>query len=82
MKQFSVCVFHEKQKPIVGVYFDQKVSKFIAQITHEKKNYYGYFSNEFEAAQALNVELDIPLKNPEVGLPENKPEVSFISNRK
>jgi hypothetical protein len=41
--------------------------------------------NKLEAAQAVNakcVELDIPLKNPEVGLPENKPEVSFISNRK
>jgi hypothetical protein len=41
--------------------------------------------NESEAAQAVNakcVEFDIPLKNPEVGLPENKAEVRFISNRK
>jgi hypothetical protein len=38
------------------------------------------FFNELEAAQAVNlkcVELEIPLKNPEVGLPKNKPKVRF-----
>jgi len=36
-----------------------------------------------EAAQAVNakcVELNIPMKNPEVGLPESKP-VTFISEK-
>jgi hypothetical protein len=40
--------------------------------------------NELEAARTVNekcVELDIPLKNPEAGLPEIKPEVRFISNK-
>ena len=63
---------------MIGVSFDKRASKYRAQITHNQQNYYcGNFLNELEAAQAVNakcVELDIPLKNPEVGLPE----VSFF----
>jgi hypothetical protein len=77
-----VCFFHEEPKPIVCVTFDKKSSKYKAQISHEKKNYYcGCFLNELEAAQAVNLKcvgLNIPLKNPEVGLPEDKPEVRFF----
>jgi hypothetical protein len=52
----------------------------VAQIRHEKKLYHcGYFLNELEAAQAVNVkcvELDIPLKNPEIEVPESDVEVT------
>ena len=73
--------FHEEPKRFVGVHFDNSRSKYVGQTTHEGKHYWcGYFSNELETAQAVNlkcVELDIPLKNQEVGLPENKPQVRF-----
>ena len=58
------------------------LSKFFGQVTHQSKHYYcGSFSTELQAAQAVNakcVELDIPLKNPEIELPENKQEVICI----
>ena len=67
----------------VSLYKDR--SKYLARFIHEKKNYFcGYFSNELEAAKAVNakcIDLDIPLRNPEVGLPQNKPQVRFISNK-
>jgi hypothetical protein len=73
----SICFQRQKRNKFAGVYFNKNTSKYIGQFAHEKNNYYcGYFLNELEAAQAVNakcVELDIPLKNPEVGLPENKP---------
>jgi hypothetical protein len=54
----------------------------VAQLTHEGKHYFlGRFLNELEAAQTVNskcAELNIPLKNPEVGLFENNPQVRFI----
>jgi hypothetical protein len=54
----------------------------VAQLTHERKHHFcGRFSNELEAVQAVNAkcrELDIPLKNPEVELNENKLEVTFF----
>jgi hypothetical protein len=80
------CVFNEEPKTIaVCVHFNKIISKYVGQIRHQKNAYYcGCFSNELEAAQAVNlkcVELNIPLKNPELGLPENKPEVRYISNK-
>ena len=83
------CLFCQKKKQtkFTGVYVDKSGSKYNTGFNHEKKNYYcGRFLNPLEAAQAVNakcVELNIPMKNPEVGLPESKPlpEVTFISER-
>jgi hypothetical protein len=76
---------HEEPKPIVCVTFDKKNSRYIATFKHEQERYYcGSFSNELEAAQAVNakcIDLDIPLKNPEVGLPENEPQVRFRQSK-
>ena len=76
------CVFHEKDSQYNCVYFNMVLSKFFGQITHHSKHYYcGSFSTELQAAQAVNakcVELDIPFKNPEVGLLEYEPQVRFI----
>ena len=77
MESFSfLCVFHKEPKPITNVTFDKKSSRYIATFIHEQKRHYcGCFSNELEAAQAVNakcVELDISLKNPEVGLPDKR----------
>jgi hypothetical protein len=82
------CVFHEEPKRIICVSLDKKTSTYRGQIYHNKKNYScGFFVNKLDCAKAVNakcVELDIPLKNPEVGLPENKPHkppVRFFSNK-
>jgi hypothetical protein len=86
MGSFSFLYFFEEgSKPIVCVTFDKKISKYIAAFTHEQKRYYcGCFSNELEAAQAVNwkcLELDIPVKNLPVGF-GNQPQVSFVKNFK
>ena len=81
------CCQKKKQTKFTGVYVDKSGSKYNTGFSHEKKAYRcGRFLNELEAAQAVNakcVELNIPMKNPEVGLPESKPlpEVTFISER-
>ena len=77
MESFTfLCVFYEEPKRITGVSFCKQYSKYLAQIYHEAKHHFcGYFSTELEAAQAVNakcVELDISLKNPEVGLPDKR----------
>ena len=78
----SLCVQKKRRNKFTGVSFSKQRSQWIAQVTHEKKRYFcGSFSTELEAAQAVNakcVELDIPLKNPEIGLLEYEPKVSFI----
>jgi hypothetical protein len=72
----------KKRNRFTYVWFNKKLSKYFGQFTHEQKRYYcGSHLNESEAAQAVNakcVELSIPLKNPEAGLPENTPKVRFI----
>ena len=77
------CFQIKRQYKFTGVYFNKKSSKYKGQITHKRKIYHcGSYLTELEAAQATNakcVELDIPLQNPEAGLPENKTEVSFVS---
>ena len=74
----------KKRNKFTGVTFDKKSSKYVGNTCHQNKKYYcGLFLNELEAAQAVNakcVELNIPMKNPEVGLPESKP-VTFISEK-
>ena len=78
------CVQKQKKRrnKFTCVYFDKRVSKYLATFTYAAKNYFcGYFLTELEAAQAVNikcVELDIPLKNPEIALPEYEPQVKFI----
>ena len=83
---FSFFVSFEKKeeeevepKKFICVSFHKSRAKWRAEIRHEKKYYYcGYFFTELEAAQAVNakcVELNIPLRNPEAGLPENKSQV-------
>ena len=66
----------------MNVYFNKEIFQYVGQFKHEnKKHYCGGFLNELEAAQAVNakcVELNIPLKNAEVGLPVDKPKVRFI----
>ena len=80
----SFC-FQKKRRntsKFTGVYFRKETSKYETQVKHGKELYYcGCFLNELEAVQAVNakcVELNIALKNPEVGLPENKTQVRFI----
>ena len=77
----SICVQRRNTSKFTGVSFNNARSKYRAQVKHEKEDYYcGCFLNELEAAQAVNakcVELNIPLKNPAVGLPENKQQVRF-----
>ena len=81
--KICICVFHEER--FTGVCFNKNSSKYVAQVTHEKKVYHcGYFLNKLEAAKAVNakcVELNIASKNPEVGLPQNKSQVRFISTK-
>ena len=68
----------------IGVSFvtGKSSSNYLARLRCDGKQYHcGYFSNTLEAAQAINakcVEFGIPLKNPEVGLLECEPQVSFI----
>merc|ERR1712034_71116 len=65
-----------KTKKIKCVFFDKRSCTFLAKIHHKKKQYYcGCFSNKLDAAKAVNakcVQIGIPLKNPEIGLPEYK----------
>ena len=80
--KFCFSIQKQERQKFNSVYFRKDKSKFIAQICHEAKRYHcGLFPNELEAAQAVNakcVELNIPFKNPEVGLPEDNPQVSII----
>ena len=72
----SFCFQKQTRNKFVCVSWDKTNSNYKAQISHEHKQYYcGCFLNELEAAQAVNakcVELDISLKNPEVGLPDKR----------
>ena len=81
-----ICVQRLKRNRFTCVFFNKDRSKYLAYFIHEQKRYHcGTFSDELEAAQAVNLkcaELDIPLKNPKVGLPENKPEVRFFFKTK
>jgi hypothetical protein len=56
-----------------SVFWFEKDSKWIAQLTHRKKAYYiGSFNSEEEAAIAVNEkcqEMNMPLKNPDVKMP-------------
>ena len=66
----------------MNVYFNKEISKYVAKFTHQEKLHHcGNFLNELEAAQAVNakcVELDLALKNPEVGLPENTQKLKQV----
>ena len=78
----SVCFQKRKRNKFTGISFDKVCSKWKAQVTHKLKSYYcGYYSNELEAAQAVNakcVELEIPLRFPEIGLPEIKQVIIIL----
>ena len=76
----------EKQKTFIGVSLNSKSSNYLARLfCHGKVYHCGYFSNKLEAAKAVNakcIKFGISLKNPEAGLPKNKPpQVRFISNK-
>jgi hypothetical protein len=61
----------------VAVYWNKKTKKWVAYITHNKESIcIGYFKNEKNAANAVNWKcrkLNIPIKNPEVGVLDNEP---------
>ena len=71
-----------ERKHFIGVSFIKASSNYLGRFFWNGKTYScGRFSNELEAAQSMNakcVELGIPLKHPEIGLPQNKPRVNII----
>ena len=80
--KFCFCVEKKPQRKFIGVYADKQTSGYRGQIVHQQKIYYcGSFATELEAAQGVNakcVELDIPLKNPEIEVTERDVEVSSV----
>ena len=78
----SLCFQKRKENGFTGVSWVTACEKYSTSLCANGKKYScGHFSNQLEAAQAINlkcVELDLPLKNPQAGLPENKPQVRFI----
>ena len=67
-------------KNFFGVYFNKNELKYQGQITHEKKRYScGYFTDDEDAAKAVNskcMELDIPLKNPGIGISDHSKNIT------